>query len=77
MSLWLLAILFGVGGVYVLSVGPAVFIYQKFELQGHWTGTALAAFYDPVFNLAEKYGDTYPARLFDSYVSLCAVERTR
>jgi hypothetical protein len=55
---------------YLLSVGPAVFIYERFNLVSHPAGEALELFYDPLLSYTREGEGDYPAKVLESYIDL-------
>ena len=56
---------------YVLSLGPAVFIFTRFNLEGRPIGDAIQAFYSPLKNYSDKNRDRPEVKLLERYVDLC------
>lgn len=57
--------------LYILSVGPAVFIYEKGGARHSWFSNAFQAFYSPLAQYVNEHHDDYPARLIAQYVEFC------
>lgn len=68
----LLAVCLSISVFYVLNVGPAVLIYRKFELTGHWFGSALEACYGPLEDYARSKSDKVFAELLTGYIDFWA-----
>lgn len=74
-GIWLVLLLCAsLAVLYVLSIGPAEFVFEKLQLRGHRLGGALEAFYSPLIFYMEQNADEYPARVLMWYVDLWAEE---
>ena len=54
---------------YVLSVGPAILIFKKFNLDDGPIGDAIHAFYSPLRNYANKNPDRPEVKLLQRYAN--------
>ena len=70
-ALWIVALCACLPVFYVLSLGPAVFIFTRFKLEDRPMGNAMRAFYSPLKNYADNNPDRPEVKLLERYVDLC------
>ena len=53
---------------YVLSVGPAAWVFKTFNLDDRPFGEAIRAFYSPLKIYADNHGDRFEVELLTRYL---------
>jgi hypothetical protein len=69
-ALWIAALCASVPVFYILSIGPAALIFDKFNLQGGLVGNALFMFYSPVESYMQNNRERFEVKLLEKYVKL-------
>jgi hypothetical protein len=70
-GLWIAAICACLPVFYILSLGPAVLIYDKLHLQsGGQLGGVLQTFYSPLVNYIENNRQRVEVKLMEAYIAL-------
>src|SRR5687768_5237306 len=71
-ALWIVALCGCVPVFYVLSLGPAVLIVDKFDLYGRPAGIAAGVFYSPIERYASGHLANLEVQLLEKYLNLWA-----